>query len=115
MKTYGYARVSSKDQNLTRQIESFNDFGIPQQNIFAEKTSGKDFCRKEYLKLTDVLKKNDLLVIHSLDRLGRNYDQIIAEWRKINLEIGADILVLDMPWQVRYGRRGLSSRCWGRR
>lgn len=97
MKTYGYARVSAKDQNLARQTESFLQFGIPQQNIFSEKKSGKDFCRTEYLKLTNVLEKSDLLVIHSLDRLGRNYDQIIAEWRRLTKEIGADVVVLDMP------------------
>lgn len=97
MNTYGYARVSAKDQNLARQIESFVNFGIPCENIFAEKQSGKDFCRTEYLKLTAILQKDDLLVIHSLDRLGRNYDRIIAEWRRITKEIGADILVLDMP------------------
>lgn len=97
MKTYGYARVSAKDQNLARQTESFLQFGIPQQNIFSEKKSGKDFCRTEYLRLTDVLEKSDLLVIHSLDRLGRNYDQIIAEWRRLTQEIGADVVVLDMP------------------
>lgn len=97
MKEYGYARVSAKDQNLARQIDSFIKFGIPRRNIFTEKKSGKDFCRTEYLKLASTLKKNDLLVIHSLDRLGRNYDQIIAEWRRITQDIGADILVLDMP------------------
>lgn len=97
MKEYGYARVSAKDQNLARQIDSFIKFGIPRRNIFAEKRSGKDFCRTEYAKLIAALRKNDLLVIHSLDRLGRNYDQIIAEWRRITGEIGADIFVLDMP------------------
>lgn len=97
MKTYGYARVSAKDQNLARQLDSFKRFGIPQQNIYAEKSSGKDFCRTEYLKLRGILQKDDLLVIQSLDRLGRNYDQITEEWRKITQSIGANILVLDMP------------------
>ena len=93
MKTYGYARVSAKDQNLARQLDSFKRFGIPQQNIYAEKSSGKDFCRTEYLKLRGILQKDDLLVIQSLDRLGRNYDQITEEWRKITQSIGANILV----------------------
>ena len=97
MKTYGYARVSAKDQNLARQLDSFKRLGIPRQNIYAEKSSGKDFCRTEYLKLRGVLQKDDLLVVQSLDRLGRNYDQITEEWRKITQSIGANILVLDMP------------------
>ena len=97
MKTYGYARVSAKDQNLARQLDSFKRLGIPRQNVYAEKSSGKDFCRTEYLKLRGVLQKDDLLVVQSLDRLGRNYDQITEEWRKITQSIGANILVLDMP------------------
>ena len=97
MKIYGYARVSAKDQKLERQLDSFKQLGIPRQNIYAEKISGKDFCRTEYLKLCGVLQKDDLLVVPSLDRLGRNYDQITKEWRKITQSIGANILVLDMP------------------
>ena len=97
MKTYAYARVSARDQNLSRQLDSFSNFGIIPQNIFSEKKSGKDFSRQEYLKLISVLQKGDLLVIQSLDRLGRNYEQILEEWHRITLIIGADILVLDMP------------------
>ena len=97
MKIYGYARVSARDQNLARQVQAFADFGIAKRNIFAEKKSGKDFCREEYLKLIAKLKPNDLLVIQSLDRIGRNYESILSEWRYITCEIRADILVLDMP------------------
>ena len=89
---YAYARVSAKDQNLQRQIAAFCEFGIEKSRIFSEKKSGKDFERKEYKRL---LKK--LLVIKSIDRLGRNYSQIIEEWNRITNIIGADILVLDMP------------------
>lgn len=97
MKIYGYARVSARDQNLARQIQAFTEYGIPKRNIFAEKKSGKDFCREEYAKLLTCLRPNDLLVIQSLDRLGRNYESILSEWRRITGNIGADILVLDMP------------------
>ena len=94
---YAYARVSAADQNLGRQIEDFLKFGIKQNRIFCDKKSGKDFERKEYTRLIKRLKAGDLLVIKSIDRLGRNYDAIIEEWKKITTKIGADILVLDMP------------------
>lgn len=94
---YAYARVSSKDQNLQRQIAAFSEFGIEKSRIFSEKKSGKDFERKEYKRLLQKLKGGDLLVIKSIDRLGRNYSQIIEEWNRITNIIGADILVLDMP------------------
>ena len=94
---YAYARVSAKDQNLQRQIAAFQEFGIEQSRIFAEKKSGKDFERKEYKRLLKKLAGGDLLVIKSIDRLGRNYSQIIEEWNRITNMIGADILVLDMP------------------
>ncbi len=97
MNTYAYARVSARDQNLGRQIAAFIEFGIDKSRIFSDKKSGKDFERKEYKKLIKRLKRGDLLVIKSIDRLGRNYDQIIAEWAFITNTIGADILVLDMP------------------
>lgn len=90
----GYARVSSKDQNLDRQLEELKKYT---DKIYADKLSGKDFERKEYKKLMRRLKKDDTLVIKSIDRLGRNYDLIIEEWRKITKEIGANIKVLDMP------------------
>ena len=94
---YAYARVSAKDQNLQRQIAALSEFGIEKSRIFSEKKSGKDFERKEYKRLLQKLKGGDLLVIKSIDRLGRNYTQIIEEWNRITNIIGADILVLDMP------------------
>ncbi|MGN1099646.1 MAG: recombinase family protein [Christensenellales bacterium] len=95
--TYAYARVSAKDQNLERQLAAFNEFGIEKKRIFSEKRSGKDFERKAYQRLLKKLKSKDLLVIKSIDRLGRNYSRIIEEWNRITNVIGADILVLDMP------------------
>lgn len=97
MKTYAYARVSSRDQNLFRQLNAFAEYGIDEKHIFADKKSGKNFERKAYGRLLKKLRKGDLLVIKSIDRLGRNYDQIISEWSKIVNTLGADILVLDMP------------------
>ncbi len=97
MNVYAYARVSARDQNLERQIAAFIEFGIDKSRIFSDKKSGKDFERKGYKRLIKKLKRGDLLVIKSIDRLGRNYDQIIAEWSHITNKIGADILVLDMP------------------
>lgn len=94
---YAYARVSAKDQNLQRQIAAFREFGIEKSRIFSEKKSGKDFERKEYKRLLKKLDCGDLLVIKSIDRLGRNYSQIIEEWNRITNSIGADILVSDMP------------------
>ncbi len=96
-KTYAYARVSAKDQNLQRQLSAFNAFGVDPRRIFCDKKSGKDFEREQYKKLISKLKKGDLLVIKSIDRLGRNYGKIIEEWKKITDKIGADVLVLDMP------------------
>ncbi len=97
MITYAYGRVSAKDQNLQRQLSAFTEFGIEKSYIFSDKKSGKDFERKEYKRLLKKLKSGDLLVIKSIDRLGRNYEQIISEWAFITNTIGADILVLDMP------------------
>ena len=94
---YAYARVSAKDQNLQRQIAAFREFGIEENRIFSEKKSGKDFERTEYKRLLKRLKSGDLLVIKSIDRLGRSYSRIIEEWNRITNVIGADILVLNMP------------------
>lgn len=94
---YAYARVSSCDQNLARQTTDFKNFGISEKHIFADKISGKDFERLAYKKLLRKLKRGDLLVIKSIDRLGRNYDAIIEQWSRITNTIGADILVIDMP------------------
>lgn len=96
---YGYARVSTKDQNEDRQIEAFKEFGVPDDNIFIDKKSGKDFDREQY-KLVKMLlsrTKNNVLVIKSIDRLGRNYKQIQEEWREITQDLKTDIVVLDMP------------------
>lgn len=93
---YGYARVSSKDQNLARQIAELEKYA-KLKNIFTDKESGKDFERRNYKRLIEILKPNDLIIIKSIDRLGRNYDLIIEEWQKITKEIGANIKVLDMP------------------
>lgn len=95
--TFAYGRVSAYDQNLDRQMNAFTAFGIPKKNIFCDKKSGKDFERKNYLRLLRKLKHGDLLVIKSIDRLGRNYKMIIEEWSRITNKIQADILVLDMP------------------
>ena len=97
MNTYAYARVSARDQNLDRQIAAFEEFGVERNHIFSDKKSGKDFERKGYKRLLRKLKAGDLLVIKSIDRLGRNYDRIISEWTYITNTLGADILVLDMP------------------
>ena len=97
MTTYAYVRVSSRDQNLFRQLNAFAEYGIDEKHIFADKKSGKNFERKAYGRLLKKLRRGDLLVIKFIDRLGRNYDQIIAEWSKIVNTLGADILVLDMP------------------
>ena len=97
MTVYAYARVSSKDQNLTRQLEAFKDFKVLEKNIFYDKQSGKDFERINYRRLLKQLTLGDVLVIKSIDRLGRNYDLIIEEWHRITKDIRADIVVLDMP------------------
>ena len=91
----GYVRVSTVDQNEARQIEAMKTDGV--EKIYMDKKSGKDFNRPEYQKMISELHKGDVLVIHSIDRLGRNYEEIIDEWRKITKEIGADIIVQDMP------------------
>lgn len=93
----GYARVSSITQKEDRQIDELIAYGILQSNIYIDKQSGKDFNRKAYQRMYKSLKPNDLLVIKSIDRLGRNYQEIQEEWRKITKKKGADIVVLDMP------------------
>lgn len=93
----GYARVSSVSQKEDRQIDNLVSYGVPRDKIYIDKQSGKDFKRKEYRRLFRNLKKDDLLVIKSIDRLGRNYQEIQEEWRKITKKKGADIVVLDMP------------------
>lgn len=95
--SYGYVRVSSRDQNEDRQIIAMNDAGITGKFIFIDKQSGKDFERPEYQRLRRKLKKGDTLFIKSIDRLGRNYNEILQQWQEITKEVGADIVVLDMP------------------
>lgn len=94
---YGYARVSTKEQNETRQIIALHDYGIEEQNIFLDKQSGKDFERKSYKELVKRLQEGDTLVIKSIDRLGRNYNEILEQWRIITREKQTSIIVLDMP------------------
>ncbi len=96
-KKFGYGRVSGKDQNEARQVEAFKKEGILERDIYIDKKSGKDFDRTNYKLLKNLLREDDLLVIHSIDRLGRNYQMIVDEWRDITKNIKADILVLDMP------------------
>lgn len=95
--TYGYARVSSSDQNEDRQIIALSVYKIPKSNIYIDKQSGKDFDRPQYKKMIQKLKSNDLLFIMSIDRLGRNYEEIQKQWRFLTKDIGIDICVLDMP------------------
>lgn len=97
MQQYGYIRVSAKDQNPERQLIALREQGIPEKNIFTDKMSGKDFKRPQYRRLMKRLKPDDVLIIKSIDRLGRNYDEILEQWRFITKEIGAGIRVLDMP------------------
>lgn len=92
---YGYIRVSTKDQNEDRQIIAMRNFGAVK--LYIEKQSGKDFNRPHYKMLVNKLRKGDVLVVKSIDRFGRNYDEILAQWRFITKEKQADIVVLDMP------------------
>jgi DNA invertase Pin-like site-specific DNA recombinase len=94
---YGYVRVSTKDQNEARQIIALSEYGIEQKYIYMDKQSGKNFDRPQYQKMLRKLKKDDTLVIKSIDRLGRNYEEILAQWRCITKEKQANIVVLDMP------------------
>ena len=96
-KIFGYARVSSKEQNEERQIVAFKNYGIDERDIYIDKQSGKDFDREQYNILKHILRENDILVIKSIDRLGRNYNMIIDEWQDITKNIKADIVVIDMP------------------
>ncbi len=95
--TYGYIRVSTKDQNEDRQLAAMNNLGIEPQNIFTDKQSGKDFERVQYKRLTQVLKKGDILYIKSIDRLGRNYEEILVQWGILTKQKYIDIVVIDMP------------------
>ena len=94
---FGYIRVSSIGQNENRQQIALEQAGVPQKNIYLDKQSGKDFNRPQYKKMLQKLKKDDLLYIKSIDRLGRNYEEILQQWRILTKEKGVDIIVLDMP------------------
>ena len=94
---FGYIRVSSRDQNEDRQLIALKELAIPEKNIFVDKQSGKDFQRPNYKKMVRRLKKDDLLYIKSIDRLGRNYAEILEQWRILTKDKGIDIVFLDMP------------------
>ena len=96
-KIYGYIRVSTREQNEDRQWIALREAGVPAKNIFLDKQSGKDFLRPQYRRLVRRIKKDDLLYVKSIDRLGRNYAEILEQWRLLTKERGADIVVLDMP------------------
>ena len=94
---YGYVRVSTKDQNAARQISALMNEGVDEKNLFVDRKSGKDFQRKRYKSLLRKIKPGDVIFIKELDRLGRNYTEIIENWRLITVEKQTDIVVLDMP------------------
>lgn len=94
---YGYARVSSRDQNIDRQIIALKEVGVEEENIFIDKQSGKDFNRPSYQELLETIKTGDMIIIKSIDRLGRNYSEILEQWRIITKVLNVDIKVIDMP------------------
>lgn len=94
---YGYVRVSSVDQNEDRQLTVMDENNVPKRNVYVDKQSGKDFDRPQYKKLIKILKAGDLLYILSIDRLGRNYEDVQKQWRLLTKEIGVDVCVMDMP------------------
>lgn len=96
-KIYGYARVSSREQNLDRQLDALAEFGLEESQIYSDKASGKDFNRPQWKRLMRRLHTGDVLVVKSIDRFGRNYEEIIAEWRRITKEKSVHVVVLDMP------------------
>ncbi len=97
MPIYGYIRVSTKEQNEARQLDALREVGVMDQNMYMDKQSGMDFNRQKYKQLLRKLKKDDLLYIKSIDRLGRNYEDILQQWRMLTKDKGVDIVVLDMP------------------
>ncbi|MER2169183.1 MAG: recombinase family protein [Psychrobacillus psychrodurans] len=96
-KKFGYIRVSSKDQNEGRQLDAMKKLGLGERDIFTDKQSGKDFTRVQYQLLKRIIRKGDILYIHSLDRFGRNKEEILQEWNDLTKNIQADIVVMDMP------------------
>ena len=109
-KTYGYMRVSTRDQNEDRQRLAMQEYGVPEENLILDKQSGKDFERPGYQKLMAELTEGDTLVIKSIDRLGRNYDEILEQWRFLTKEKRVWITVLDMPFLDTVADRGLLDR-----
>lgn len=109
-KIFGYARVSSKEQNLDRQLDALKAQGIDERDIYTDKASGKDFNRDGYQALLHTLRQGDTLFIVSLDRLGRNYEEIQSQWKHITHDLGADIVVLDMPLLDTRGGDNLDKR-----
>ncbi len=106
---YGYARVSTRDQNLDRQLDALEAFGVERRRIFADKASGKDFERPEWVRLMGALRPGDVLAVKSIDRLGRNYEEIIDQWRALVKGVRAQVVVLDMPLlDTRKGRDGVT-------
>jgi DNA invertase Pin-like site-specific DNA recombinase len=97
MTQYGYVRVSTQEQNEARQLLALREAGVPDENIYLDKRSGKNFNRPQYRRLLRKIKKDDLLFVQSIDRLGRNYEEILQQWRILTKEKGADLVVLDMP------------------
>ena len=95
--SFGYVRVSTKEQNEARQITVMEKLSIPKRNVYVDKSSGKDFERPQYKKMLRRMKKDDVLYVKSIDRLGRNYGEILEQWRILTREKGVDIVVLDMP------------------
>jgi len=95
--TYGYIRVSTKDQNEDRQLIAMRELAVAEKNIFMDKQSGKDFRRPQYQRMVKKLKPEDLIYVKSIDRLGRNYEEILEQWRILTREKRVDIAVLDMP------------------
>ncbi len=104
---YGYIRVSTTDQNTDRQKIALDAFGVPPQNMFVDKVSGKDFERPAWKRLMKTLRQDDLVVVKSVDRLGRNYEEMIEQWRLITKQKQADIFVLDTPILDTRGKRDL--------
>ena len=94
---YGYVRVSTKEQNEDRQLVALKKLGVPQDNIFLDKQSGKDFDRPQYHEMLSIIKANDVVYVKSIDRLGRNYEEIQNQWRILTKEIGVNLYVIDMP------------------
>lgn len=96
-KLYGYVRISTKDQNEERQLIALREYSVPEDRIYTDKISGKDFSRPQYRRMVRKLRKNDVLVVQSIDRLGRNYEEILEQWRFLTKEGQAEVVVLDMP------------------